>query len=132
MRTARTAFLAALTALAVAGCGAGRGDNPTGFVPVKGKVVGPDGRPLAWVNVGFDPAERGLVSGGAIAGADGTFTLKSGEKDGMTPGKYKVTVEPIRGKAGAPKLDARFGESASTPLTAEITGPTSDLVIEVK
>lgn len=114
------------------GCsGGGGGENPTTLVPVRGKVVGTNGQPVPWVEVTFYPTERGSTSAYGQAGSDGVFSVKClDKKDGMVPGKYKVTVEPWKTKGSVPpKLDGKLAEGATTTLTADISGPVNDLTI---
>jgi hypothetical protein len=70
----------------IAGCG------PSGpvLVPVSGTVTFPDGRAVPGGVIEFVPT--GGESARSAIGDDGTFSLKTGERDGIAPGNYRVVV----------------------------------------
>ncbi len=80
--------------LAVIGCG----DKGPGLIPVTGKVTYAGG---AWPKAGhinfsaIEPADGyPTLNGTAELATDGTFTVKSsGDKFGLVPGKYAVSLE---------------------------------------
>ncbi len=82
--------LSAAWAIASAGCG-DRYGAPTSY-PVKGTVLRPDGKPLTSGRIMFVSKESGLTYGGTI-GSDGTYTVKSGAREGAPAGNYKVRIE---------------------------------------
>src|SRR5262249_17472482 len=84
---ART-FLAVVL-LGSAGCGSVGGES---YYPVKGKIVLADGKPLTSGRVMFVSPQRGLTYGGTV-GADGTFSLKAGAREGAPAGSYQVRIE---------------------------------------
>jgi hypothetical protein len=86
-RCAAWALVASLAAL-LAGCG-GRSPASGPFYPAKGKVTLPDGKPLGGVRVVF----LGPVVSIVTTESDGTFTVKSGDKDGLPEGEYTIRLE---------------------------------------
>lgn len=79
----RNVFLAALAAFSftAAGCGGGAGK-------VEGLVT-LDGAPVDGATVTFNPVGEGRP-GSAVTNAQGIFKIEG--KEGLAPGKYKVTV----------------------------------------
>jgi hypothetical protein len=113
-----------LLALAVLGCG--RDDKLT---PVRGQVFY-HGRPLAGGTIVFTPdAERGgrgPLACGEI-GADGRYTLHTGDKPGAVPGWHRITVAPVTSPAqtaAPPALDLprRYSDPEQSGLLREIKG----------
>ncbi len=99
---------------------------------VSGKVLLPSGEPVrggAEILLTPKAKEGGIFGkeGSAIIGADGTFTIKSGETDGIPGGFYVVVVRP-------------YGVGNSTDKTAAIrtipkkytSEDTSDMTVEIK
>jgi hypothetical protein len=78
--------LCAALLIVAAGCGSG-----PAMSPVSGRVVYPDGTPLNSGVVEFAPEDGGPVARGTIR-PDGTFTLRTGERDGAAAGTHKVAV----------------------------------------
>jgi hypothetical protein len=83
----------ALVLLAAVACASCSGGGGGALNPVKGKILDGKGQPLAGAVLTFHP------KGGAKAvlpvgrsGADGEFTLATGNKDGAPAGEYVVTV----------------------------------------
>lgn len=128
-----------LWCLAAIGCGVGGGS----LVPVKG-VVKVDGKPAAGAVVTFHQQGAGMQGrpATAIAGADGAFTLMTGEAAGVQPGKYKVTVtwpdpskkpsqtEIMMGASiydGPDLLNGKYASSQSTTLEVEVKSGMGDL-----
>jgi predicted small lipoprotein YifL len=111
-----------LASLALAGCGDG---GPKTY-PVSGKVtVG--GAPLENVNVTFNPADSSMPVGTGRTKTDGTYTLSSGVegKEGVPPGKYKVTLQPVAagGKDAAMAAYGKKGGTGSGPPTIDSKVP---------
>lgn len=92
LATVRCYLLVAIVLAVMAGCGESRG-----LVPVKGRVTFSGGPPPKPGRLSFGPmsAADGFVQrpGHASFDADGNFAATSyQEGDGLTPGKYRVTV----------------------------------------
>jgi hypothetical protein len=101
------------------------------YYPVTGKLtVG--GRPLTAARVQFvpDPAGGNASPEEARARVDasGTYTLKTGDRDGCRPGRYKVVVyafaEPGPGEGPRPPVwlaSQKYGDPTTTDLSVEVT-----------
>lgn len=114
--------------LLFAGCGDGRPQR----VPVSGLVL-IDGAPVTHGTIRFIP-NNARASVGNL-GSDGHFTLTCFDGlDGAVLGSHRIEVaaSEIRGENTlrwhAPK---RYADVNTSGLTAEITGPTNDLVINL-
>ncbi|WP_425615837.1 hypothetical protein NA78x_005769 [Anatilimnocola sp. NA78] len=114
--------------LGLAGCG----NSGPQVVPVSGVVL-IDGAPLSYGHIQVIPTGWRPASGSI--GADGRFTLTTNvQGDGVAVGTHKVAIlagESITTdltKWHAPK---RYSDIKTSELTATITGPTSDLKIEL-
>jgi hypothetical protein len=109
----------------LAGCGA-----PTGapaearalVVPVSGKVLSADGKPVANAWVVFNPREIPGHEANAPTGADGSFRLSTfGKEDGAIPGRYVVTVEPHPYPKGRkPSIPGKYSTGKGSPLAVVI------------
>ena len=118
-----------LLALALCcGCGEGRPMR----VPASGQVL-IDGQPLRLGTVMFVP-EGARPSSGRLD-EQGRFTLGCFEAaDGAVVGKHRVSVsglEPMGPGAQRWLAPKRYVDWNTSGLTAEITGPTKDLTIEL-
>lgn len=115
----RSTLLAVVVTLLPLGCG------PSGprLVPVSGKLT-LNGAPLEGAGITFapDPGNAASTPGGASSGADGSFIAKSGDSDGLAPGKYKVLVTKSSLKDGAKVPD----EFKDDPIMAAMAGLTID------
>jgi len=80
-----TALLAAVLLLA-AGCGGGPERHPVGG------TVTLDGDPLPEANVTFIAEKEGGPWGAGRTDAQGNYTIRAGEDEGLQVGKYKVRV----------------------------------------
>jgi hypothetical protein len=84
-------WLVLLAAVACASCSKGDVLNP-----VQGKILDTKGQPLEGAVVTFHPKGAAksikLVLPVGRSGADGTFTLTTGDKEGAPAGEYTVTV----------------------------------------
>lgn len=111
------------------GCGDGR---PT-RVPVSGKVT-IDGKPLEYGSIAF-LASSGGRPGGSSLGKDGSYAVTMyTSKDGLIPGKYKVTVSGVdwfSDKAGRWHAPKRYKDPETSGLTKEITVETDQLNIDL-
>ncbi len=122
-------YLLCGTLIAVVGCG--QAEKRPDRVPVSGRVT-IDGKPLEYGTVQVIPTGDRPASG--KIGADGRFELMTYDPgDGCVLGQHRVAVianESI--DAGqrwhAPK---KYIDPEQSGLSINITGPTSDLVIEL-
>lgn len=144
-----TVLLFASFSLVLAGCGGKGGKN---VVPVIGTLkVG--GTPAANIQVNFYPVGEGLEIASGKTNDEGKFELFTGNQSGAMVGKYKVVLAKVAGGAmdasymappdqaasdggsAAPEQAGGFAEKYKTPATTDkevdITGKTTDLVIEV-
>lgn len=93
--------------------------------PVQGKVQFANGKPLVGGSVEFlikDAEGKSVNARGAI-GDDGTFQLKTRDKDGAIAGKHQIIVLPLRVDAVSKStvvppnpLDTRFSNYATSGL----------------
>ncbi|HEY1375547.1 MAG TPA: hypothetical protein VGF55_02075 [Gemmataceae bacterium] len=100
-------------------------------VPVKGRVVLADGRPLTGGVVTFRPTGddlAGRYQGWGFVKPDGSFEVAAfsdaTKGGGVAPGRYKVVIGPRdegepRG-SNARLIPKRYTDDASTPLEVEI------------
>ncbi len=93
----------------VAGCDVG-----PALVPVTGTVLR-DGKPLAACDVIFvpDPPDTKRQPAEAKTGPDGRYKIATGDRWGVAPGKYRVTISKgaklLNGKVGeSPQLESQF------------------------
>lgn len=145
----RLALLVAVTANFSFGCG------PSGprLVPVSGKLT-LNGAPLEGATVTFAPAPTNpvLTPGGASSSSGGSFTVKSGDDEGLAPGKYKVLVTKSSLKNGAKvpdefkddpmmavtsgltieSLPAEYGNADTSPLSLEVPNEGGSFDFDVK
>lgn len=117
--------------LLAAGC-----DN-SGMVPVEGTVTY-EGEPVQGLSLEFHAVDGGRISQG-YTDESGNFTLSATiHEDGALVGKHEVTCifiadDTEEGAKMTPAIKAiidAHGEKG-TPIPIEITGPTSDLKIEL-
>jgi hypothetical protein len=103
--------------------------------PVKGKVMNKDG-PIKGAVVLFHPKGADKITAtpaSGVTGEDGTFTLMTGQKDGVAAGEYVVTVTWPKEKAasgkivmgpsfdsGPDQLRGAYADREKPKLTAEI------------
>jgi hypothetical protein len=124
----RRVLAAALLLGGLAGCGGG-----PKLVPVKGRVIYGDGRPVSAASVVFTPDESkgntGLLATGLL-GLDGSFTLRTyPHGDGAMVGAYKVTISLGR----APRELAKYGLLKQTPFRIEVPAEgLKDLELKLK
>jgi hypothetical protein len=144
-----------LTSVALAGCGSGApaGARPTKPVKVtvtyNGKPV--EGATITFVFQGTEP-----ISANGKTDAQGVAKMKTYiEGDGAVLGKHKVLVMKVETTGETPSVDqnspdykpptgnepppqikhlvpAKYGEFAKTDLTAEVTGGTNDIKLDLK
>ena len=112
----RMASLGAMILLVLAaGCGGPK------LVPVKGRVVFADGRPVTAASVSFTPdtakGNEGILATGLLA-EDGSFTLRTyPHGDGAMVGSYRVTVSL---GFGATRKLAKYTRLKDTPLKIDV------------
>lgn len=134
--------------LGLLGCG---GDGvkgvPKAFVPLTGVVTFND-QPLAGATLQFNPESKDAGAlGVGVTDATGKYVAKyRGERDGIPPGNYKVTVMHYSMPNGAPlptdmsptdagatpTLPEVYSEISETPLTIVVsaTGGTQDFKLQ--
>lgn len=97
MKTNRL-FLLGAALLTVVGCGGG-----ASTIPIKGKLVFDDGKPVSGASIRFMPTgEKGRMASGYTS-KDGTFELTTvNAGDGAQPGDYVVVVSKVSASAAAP------------------------------
>src|SRR5262245_3730672 len=100
-----------------AGCGGG-----PKLVPVKGRVVFADGRPVTAASISFSPdtdkENNSTLSATSLLQLDGSFTLRTyPHGDGAMVGSYRVTISLGRGGRG--NL-AKYTRPKDTPLLIDI------------
>lgn len=118
-RSHRLIFLFVLLPL---GCGDGKPDN----VPISGKVVYANGKPLTGGMIVFNPLKEGETAPLAAIQQDGTFEI-SARGGGISPGEYKVSLAPAEGET-APAREERSTSSFPVPekyLQASTSGWTA-------
>ncbi|SIO36213.1 hypothetical protein SAMN05444166_4100 [Singulisphaera sp. GP187] len=147
-------WTALLVLLGMIGCGSDP-DSAIKLVPVKGTVT-LDGKPMANAMISFIPeaGNDASTAGGDTTGPDGNYLAQYRNRNGLAPGKYKVTIVPgvAEGSAGGipeefkgdPFMAAEGARvaAASRPAAkkveikgefdAEVTGSDSPLNFEVK
>jgi hypothetical protein len=117
------------------------GCSGSGLVPITGTVM-VDGSPAEGAVLLFHPTDdpRGTVATGVVE-ADGRYKLVSNMREGVAPGKYKVSiswpdpkVQPTESQKmmgtvepGPDLLKGKYATRESTTLTAEITGSTKEI-----
>ena len=105
---------------ALVGCSAGASPYSRSEYTVSGKVFAPTGEPIrggAEIVLTPKAKEGGIFGkeGSALIGADGSFTIKSGENDGVPGGFY--LVDDLLPQASWPE-----GHAAKVPpLIADLT-----------
>lgn len=130
-------IMASLAAITAFGCGESTVQLPSVTTyPVHGKIVLADGRTtLTEGTITFVPVdpETGRQAVGAIA-ADGTFALHTTPtQEGAAAGEYRVSVSSVASAStdrvgfGVPLVDPRFGDDASSGLTATVKAETNEL-----
>jgi hypothetical protein len=91
-----------------------------------------DGKPLTAGFIRVIPSNARAAWG--EIGADGRFTLSTfGTKDGCVPGTHRVTVSAFDQKGGGLRWLApqKYCDPKTSDLSAEITGPTDSLTVQL-
>jgi hypothetical protein len=126
-----------LLTLILAGC-----DGGLQTYPVQGKVVFPNGKPLAGGSVEFltkDTEGKALNARGPI-NADGTFQVKTRDQEGAVAGKHQIIVLPLRVDAVSKTtvvppnpIDPRYSSYATSGLSFTVEAkPENSCVLTVK
>jgi len=87
------------------GCGSDP-DSAVTLVPVTGTIT-LDGKPMANAQISFIPEATNAAStaGGDTTGPDGNYLAQYRGRNGLSPGKYRVTVVPgLAEEEGAPPV----------------------------
>jgi hypothetical protein len=97
----------ATAVLALATFAAGCGERRASLVPVAGTVTY-DGRPLEGALVSFDPREPDSrrPPGEGQTDHDGRYTIRTGDRWGVLPGLYRISVT-----AGVKPTEAKVGDT---------------------
>jgi hypothetical protein len=116
-------FVSLTLALVAAGCGQAHDATVTGVVRQGGEL-------LTTGTVTFHPVKEGPLATGDIQG-DGSYTLKTGDQNGLDSGSYKATVVAT---GPMPEPTAQESEPLPKLLTAAQYGDpqTSRLQFDVK
>jgi hypothetical protein len=107
--------------LILAGCSESLGK----LVPVQGKIMMADGKPLPGGHVTFvqierDPKTPSLTPEGVIE-ADGSYTLFTKGQPGAPPGKYRVVLLPGSDrKAWSSGVPRQYSNQQKSPLEVEV------------
>ncbi len=112
---AAVAWLAA----SLVGCGSSDRIASSTFFPVKGKLLLPDGKPLADTKLIFS----GPVTSNAVTQSDGGFDVK-GTKDGLPAGEYSVYLEgnaAMRSKKASLPFPAKYLDEDTSDLRVKVT-----------
>lgn len=113
-------LLISAIALVLSGCGASSESTISGIVTL-------DDKPLPLGTVKFYPVGAGPVAYGGI-NTDGSYSVKTGSDDGLSPGEYVVTVvsmtpppEGVTRELGELLTPLRYGlrESSDLKFTVE-------------
>jgi hypothetical protein len=128
---ARLFLLLLLLAIPLLGCSSG----PKG-VTITGQVVGLDSKSLGEqdvLQVSVESAEEGKTFGdGTKVEPDMTFTLSGPKKNGVPPGKYKVTLAYTPYTVGGPDSKAHAElKAALKGISGKIDVGSSDMAIVI-
>lgn len=125
---------AALTLAMFSGCS---GEPPEEKLPelplhsVKGKVLAADDKPVTEGEVEFVPVKQPGRSALGKLGADGSFTLKTGDKEGAAEGEYRVRISsPLSigtGKTGKRVVPIEYEDEDASQLKATVKSGSNDL-----
>jgi hypothetical protein len=127
---------ALLLFLSLAGCGESPVPKLTDGVSVSGKVLLPNGSPLAGGTLVLRP-ENGLFGATAQVQPDGTFKLQNSGSESIAPGPYQVFVrfsDPNHAKLKT-AVNQRYQQNSDdgdSDVVVDIQSATEDLVIRLK
>jgi hypothetical protein len=135
MRIKTEVWLACWWGLAAAGlAGCERADQ---LRPVTGTIVFFDGQPVGWGMVELVPESGGQPARGSIA-PDGSFTVATGSRPGLRPGRHRVVIsqtvpaDPRLREHRHPlaRADSQYAAAASSPLVVEM--PPGNSTFEIR
>jgi hypothetical protein len=118
--------------------GCGKGGIAT--VPVSGKVLSND-QPLTTGTLTFKPEVPAAGQPDSVGSIkeDGSYTLSTGDKEGVPVGKYKVLVRStVPSKAGDPYslpksvIAEKYGDANKSDLKVEVTASSSPGAYDLK
>ncbi len=106
-----------LLLIALAGCGSEE-DSIT-LYPVKGTVT-LNGKPMAGATITFVPDASNVASTPGVdsTGPEGTYSIRFKSRTGLSPGKYKVMVEPALTVPGGADVPEEFKDD---PYMAQLS-----------
>lgn len=105
--------------LALMGCSK---EPPLGqFVPVQGKIILTNGKPLPDGQVTFAPLDRDAnpAAAGKIE-ADGSYTLCTRGQPGAAPGKYRVVLTHGEDRTAWSEVPNKYYSRQKSPLEVEV------------
>lgn len=119
-------LLTSLSALLLLSCG--KNDEIPETVPVAGKVT-VDGEPLTGGHVTYHAYDTGQKTGAECSGkidSTGGYVMFTGPKQGVPPGRYKVTVSrstmpTAEGKMPTAGFNLKFSDPTKTPLVITVS-----------
>ncbi len=94
-----------------------------------------DGTPLREGTITFHPQGEGPTAYGKVR--DGSFTIRTGQKEGLLPGKYKVTIAhmtiPESGSSEKAKFltPERYSRPETSGLEADVNSGDNNLKFEM-
>jgi hypothetical protein len=108
-------------------------------VPVSGKVT-IDGQPLTAGQVSFIAFDKQEKGGGMSSGQidpTGGYVIHTGGKEGVPPGRYKVTVTPSMMPSGDNKMPSvpfnpKFTDASKTTLIVNVSANASPGAYDLK
>jgi hypothetical protein len=102
----------------------GRGEAEkvhSSVVPVSGKLLFADGRPVINAWVVFHPKDPPGNEANAATDPDGTFRLGTfGKDDGAVPGRYVVTIERHPNARTGVAIPRSYSSATTSPLAIEV------------
>lgn len=110
------------------------------YVPVSGTVEY-EGKPLVQGIITFHPEAAELGGVGVSLIVDGSYTIRTGNREGVRPGKYRVTVASLMAPSSnmpnaLPILltPQQYSRATTSPLRyiAPATGGRFDIVLDTK
>lgn len=129
-RLALAAVFAAVSTMTIGGCGSSFESSVSGKVTL-------GGAPLTKGSVSFHPVVSGPVAIASIA-SDGSYTIKTGTKVGLTPGDYVVTVTatdpPPAGQEELPGTlltPEEYGDVKRSPLKHTVKAGSNTIHLDV-
>ncbi|WP_406696901.1 hypothetical protein V5E97_38535 [Singulisphaera sp. Ch08] len=130
----RPIWLGCVVLSALAGCGSSDAAGKVTVYPVKGKILLPDGQPLTSGRVVFLPLGELMIESSGTIGADGAFSLSTGESgEGAPAGEFRVKITPNESKLAVAKPGSRSVNQRKLPFPPQYADEeTSGLKVTVK